>query len=96
MTGVNDVTEMAKYHPLEFLSEYLHWFILRLLKSMESTMAAAKETQEQQEFREYCGRWLTENQPSLPEMPLPQAAYEVMTEDHRVFLCDWQAKCHHV
>jgi alkylation response protein AidB-like acyl-CoA dehydrogenase len=57
-------------------------------------MASAAESPEQQEFREYCRRWLEENRPPPTKMPLPQAAYEVTTEDHRAYLCDWQAKCY--
>ncbi len=57
-------------------------------------MSDRNETQEQQEFREYCRQWLNENRPAPVAMPLPQAAYEVMTEDHRVYLCDWQSKCY--
>lgn len=52
------------------------------------------DTRDQHEFRAYCHRWLEENRPELPEMPLPQAAYEVMTEDHRTYLVDWQSKCY--
>jgi len=57
-------------------------------------MAKAVETAEQREFREYCAAWLEENRPPPTAMPLPQAAYEVMTEDHRSYLVDWQAKCY--
>ena len=52
-----------------------------------------KETQDQQEFRGYCRAWLEENRPPPTGMPLPQAAYEVMTEDHRAYLVDWQSRC---
>ena len=48
----------------------------------------------QEEFREYCRRWLEENRPPPTETPLPQAAYEVTYADHRAYLCDWQAKCY--
>lgn len=47
----------------------------------------------QEEFREYCRRWLEENRPPPTDTPLPQAAYEVTYADHRAYLCDWQAKC---
>lgn len=57
-------------------------------------MATAKDSQEQQEFREYCRAWLEENRPPPVEIPLPQAAYEVTNEDHRSYLVDWQAKCY--
>ena len=53
---------------------------------------AATETAEQSEFREHCRKWLEENRPPPTAMPLPQAAYEVMTEDHRKYLVDWQHK----
>lgn len=49
---------------------------------------------EQDEFREYCRRWLEENRPPPTETPLPQAAYEVTYDDHRRYLCDWQARCY--
>ncbi|MFT7547642.1 MAG: alkylation response protein AidB-like acyl-CoA dehydrogenase, partial [Candidatus Azotimanducaceae bacterium] len=57
-------------------------------------MPQARDTQEQSEFRAYCRAWLEENRPPPPKGQLPQAAYEVMTEDHRVYLCDWQSKCY--
>ncbi len=49
---------------------------------------------EQDEFRDYCRRWLEENRPPPTETPLPQAAYEVTYDDHRRYLCDWQARCY--
>ena len=49
---------------------------------------------EREEFREYCQRWLEENRPPPTKIPLPQNAYEVTFEDHRTYLCDWQAKCY--
>ncbi|MCC5885209.1 MAG: acyl-CoA dehydrogenase family protein, partial [Gammaproteobacteria bacterium] len=49
---------------------------------------------EAREFREYCRRWLEENRPPPTETPLPQASYEVTYDDHRAYLCDWQAKCY--
>lgn len=57
-------------------------------------MAQARETAEQKEFREQCSAWLAENRPPPTAMPLPQAAYEVTSEDHRSFLVDWQSKCY--
>ena len=57
-------------------------------------MPDEKETSEQSEFRIYCRAWLKENKPPPTEFQLPQAAYEVMTEAHRGYLCDWQAKCY--
>ncbi len=57
-------------------------------------MPEVKDTTEQSEFRTYCRRWLEENRPPPPATQLPQAAYEVMTEAHRSYLCDWQAKCY--
>ena len=57
-------------------------------------MSEMKEAPEQREFREYCRRWLEENRPPPTETPLPQAAYEVTYDDHRTYLCDWQAKCY--
>jgi alkylation response protein AidB-like acyl-CoA dehydrogenase len=58
------------------------------------SMAAAKETTEQKEFREYCAAWLDENRPPPTKMPLPQAAYEVTNKDHRDYLVEWQSKCY--
>ena len=49
---------------------------------------------EQNEFREYCRRWLEENRPPPPPSPLPQAAYEVTYPDHRDYLVEWQARCY--
>jgi alkylation response protein AidB-like acyl-CoA dehydrogenase len=58
-------------------------------------MSETAITAEQEEFREYCRRWLEENRPKkLPELPLPQASYEVTDHGHRDFLCDWQARCY--
>ncbi len=57
-------------------------------------MSISKDSKEQSEFREYCRSWLEENRPPPTEFPLPQAAYEVMTEDHRSYLVDWQARCY--
>ncbi|MGE0621521.1 MAG: acyl-CoA dehydrogenase family protein [Pseudomonadales bacterium] len=54
----------------------------------------AAATREQDEFREYCRRWLAENRPPPTKTRLPQAAYEVTYDDHRQYLCDWQAKCY--
>ena len=54
---------------------------------------AGQETAEQKEFRRQCRAWLQENRPPPTAMPLPQAAYEVTTQDHRNYLVDWQAKC---
>jgi alkylation response protein AidB-like acyl-CoA dehydrogenase len=60
---------------------------------MEFNMAA-NETTEQREFRGYCNAWLEEHKPPATKIPLPQAAYEVTSEDHRTYLVDWQAKCY--
>jgi alkylation response protein AidB-like acyl-CoA dehydrogenase len=57
-------------------------------------MAETTSAPEQEEFREYCRRWLAENRPPPPATPLPQAAYEVTYPDHRAYLCEWQAKCY--
>ena len=53
-----------------------------------------QDTAEQAEFRERCRRWLAEHRPAPPPFRLPQNAYEVMTEEQRRWLCDWQKKCH--
>jgi len=55
---------------------------------------SATVKQEQAEFREYCRRWLAEHRPPPTTTPLPQAAYEVTYDDHKSYLCDWQAKCY--
>lgn len=57
-------------------------------------MPPIKDTAEQIEFREFARHWLEENRPPATKMQLPQAAYEVVSEDHRNYLCDWQAKCY--
>lgn len=57
-------------------------------------MAGRQDTAEQQEWREYCRNWLEENRPPPTAIPLPQAAYEVTADDHRNYLCDWQARCY--
>ncbi|MGH7897293.1 MAG: acyl-CoA dehydrogenase family protein [Candidatus Binatia bacterium] len=57
-------------------------------------MTEMQDTPEQAEFRERCRRWLAENRPAPPPFRLPQNAYEVMTEEQRRYLCDWQKKCY--
>jgi alkylation response protein AidB-like acyl-CoA dehydrogenase len=57
-------------------------------------MAERAETPEQIEFREHCRRWLKENRPAPPPFRLPISAIEVMTEDQRTYLADWQRRCH--
>ncbi|MGH7803306.1 MAG: acyl-CoA dehydrogenase family protein [Candidatus Binatia bacterium] len=57
-------------------------------------MREAEDTPEQAEFRERCRRWLAANAPAPPPFRLPQNAYEVMTEEQRRYLCDWQKKCY--
>ena len=57
-------------------------------------MSDRRPSTAQDEFRDYCRRWLEENRPPPTELPLPQAAYEVTYEEHRAYLCDWQAKCY--
>lgn len=51
-------------------------------------------TSEQREFQEYARRWLAENRPPPPERPLPSSPIEIMTEAHRDYLQDWQARVH--
>ena len=57
-------------------------------------MSSSRDSKDQAEFRKYCRAWLEQNRPPPTEFPLPQAAYEVMTEDHRNYLVDWQASCY--
>ena len=52
-------------------------------------MSEKQLTQSQQEFREYCARWLEENKPEPHPIPLPQAAYEVTDPSHLTYLQDW-------
>jgi len=52
------------------------------------------ETPEQTEFREYCRRWLEKNRPAPPPFRLPQYAIEVMADEQRRWLCDWQKRCY--
>jgi alkylation response protein AidB-like acyl-CoA dehydrogenase len=49
---------------------------------------------EQLEFQDYARRWLDENRPPPPRERLPITPIEVMTEAHRDYLQDWQAKVH--
>ena len=57
----------------------------------------AQKTQKTQKIRpnfDYCRAWLEENRPLPTKFPLPQAAYEVMSEEHRDYLVEWQALCY--
>ncbi len=56
---------------------------------MSSTLSA-----EQLEFQEYARRWLAENQPPRPSFRLPLSAIEVMTDEQRDYLQDWQRRCY--
>ena len=55
---------------------------------------AKKDTPEQAEFREYCRRWLQDNRPGPPPSRLPEMPIEVMDEEQRRYLCDWQKRCY--
>lgn len=57
-------------------------------------MAERIDTPEQAEFREYCRKWLAENCPKPAPFRIPLSAIEVMTEEQRGYLHDWQKKCH--
>ena len=57
-------------------------------------MDVKKDTPEQAEFRDYCRRWLQEHRPAAPPSRLPEYAIEVMLEEHRRYLCDWQKQCY--
>ncbi len=46
-------------------------------------MSERTSTPEQEEFREYCRRWLAENRPAAPSFRLPLSPIEVMTEEQR-------------
>jgi len=53
-----------------------------------------KDTTEQAAFRSYCRDWLEKNRPVPPAFRLPEHAIEVMTEQQRRWLCDWQKECY--
>jgi len=57
-------------------------------------MAERTTTPEQAEFREHCRSWLEQNRPPAPPFRLPIAAIEVMTQEVREYLCDWQKRCY--
>ena len=57
-------------------------------------MTERQDSPEEAAFRERCRRWLAENRPEPPPSRLPQNAYEVMAEDQRRYLCDWQKRCY--
>ena len=57
-------------------------------------MAEQQLSADKVEFQEYCRNWLEVNRPPPTKIPLPQAAYEVTSEDHRAYLCDWQNCCY--
>ncbi|MFT4677244.1 MAG: alkylation response protein AidB-like acyl-CoA dehydrogenase [Patiriisocius sp.] len=57
-------------------------------------MAEQQLSADQIEFRDHCRNWLEVNRPPPTKIPLPQAAYEVTSEDHRAYLCDWQNRCY--
>jgi alkylation response protein AidB-like acyl-CoA dehydrogenase len=56
-------------------------------------MSSKKDTPEQAEFRAHCRSWLAANKPAPPPFRLPEHPIEVMTEEQRRWLCDWQKKC---
>ncbi len=49
-------------------------------------------TPEQEEFRQYCRRWLAESKPAAPSFRLPIAAIEIGTEEQRRWFAAWQKK----
>jgi len=55
----------------------------------DTTSDAAKR-----EFQEYARCWLDENRPEPPSFRLPIGAIEVMTEQQRDYLQDWQGRCY--
>jgi len=55
-------------------------------------MESRRDTPEQAEFRQYCRRWLDEHRPAAPPFRLPEHAIEVMTEEQRAYLSDWQGR----
>ena len=57
-------------------------------------MSTKKDTPEQAEFRRHCREWLKANKPAPPPFRLPEHPIEVMTEEQRRYLCDWQKKCY--
>jgi alkylation response protein AidB-like acyl-CoA dehydrogenase len=57
-------------------------------------MSTKKDTPAQAEFRQHCRQWLKANKPAPPPFRLPEHPIEVMTEEQRRYLCDWQKKCY--
>jgi len=57
-------------------------------------MSERTTTSEQSTFREHCRRWLAEHRPAAPSFRLPQSPIEVMTEEQRRYLCDWEKRCY--
>ena len=57
-------------------------------------MTERRESAEEAAFRERCRRWLADHRPAPPPFRLPQNAYEVMTEEQRDWLSDWQKRCY--
>ncbi len=57
-------------------------------------MDAKKDTPEQAEFRDHARRWLRENKPAPLSTRLPEYPIEVVSDEHRRYLCDWQKKCY--
>ena len=57
-------------------------------------MKKSSLSSEQLEFQQYTRRWLAENKPPPPPVRLPQNPIEVMSEEQRDYLQDWQHKCY--
>ena len=55
-----------------------------------SSESAARDTQEQAEFRQYCQDWLQHHLPPEPPVRLPVSPLEIMTEPQLHYLQDWQ------
>ncbi len=57
-------------------------------------MNSSNLSAEQQEFRDYARRWLSQNAPPPPPERLPITPIEVMTVGQRDYLQAWQRKCY--
>ena len=57
-------------------------------------MKKSSLSSEQLEFQQYARRWLAESKPPPPPVRLPQNPIEVMSEEQRDYLQDWQHQCY--
>ncbi len=57
-------------------------------------MTKKKDTAEQAEFRRYATAWLAENAPGPPPHRIPEISIEVVEEELKDYLVDWQSQCY--